>query len=208
MKASLSSFILLSALHNGAIAQNTLEPCANDITDAYHAGVNRTVNDAVMQPSSLQLTTVPSFQPESGVRLVGTELYFVEFRSSFWGDSYYVDRVGSGRMDFARPRVVTRTRHAPIGEKAAHRVEKVYSMAIAKAQKSDRRGLDGVTYFFATSDGTCGWTWSPEPSSRNGRLVKLVKHLEKHAALSRSIDLQRSERVILRLVQRIEGEWR
>lgn len=149
MKARLLLFALLGVFHGNSSAQNALEPCLRDFADAYHAGVNKTINDAVVQRSSLQLTTLPSFQPESGLRLVGTELYFVEFQSFYWGESQYIDRDGNGHMNFTKPKIITNTRHAPISATVARRVEHIYSKAIAKAKKSDQMGLDGVSYVFS-----------------------------------------------------------
>jgi hypothetical protein len=206
MKIRLVSLALLGALHGNSIAQNALEPCLQRLADAYHAGVNKTINDVVVRPSTLQLTTIPSFQPESGLRLVGTELYFVEFPSSYWGDSFVVDRHGSGRMDFTKPRIVTKTRHAPLSATNARRVEQIYAKAISKAKKSGQIGLDGVTYYFSTSSGACASTWSPEPRTRTGRLVELVSRLAKHTAFSAAIDLQRSEAAIAKLLQSMESD--
>jgi hypothetical protein len=64
MKERLLLLALFGVLHSNAGAQNSLEPCQGDFSDEYHAGVNRVINDAVVNPSSIQLTTFPSFRPE------------------------------------------------------------------------------------------------------------------------------------------------
>lgn len=206
IKASLWLIALLCVLHTKAGAQNALEPCLRNYADAYHIGINKIINEAVAHPPSLQLTTLPSFEAESGLRLVGTEIYFVQFRSFYWGESQVFDRHGVGHMDFSKPKIATKIRHAPLSAPLARLVEHTYSKAIAKARRSDQMGLDGTSYVFSTSDGSCGWTWSPGPRTRNGRLVELMKRLEEHAAFSAPIDLQRSEKVMMQLLQTIDSD--
>lgn len=100
-------------------AQSTLEPC-REAGDPYHAAVNQVIDKVVAKPSRLQLTTFPSFQTESGIRLVGSDVYFVEFQSSYWGDSVAEDGGGSYHMDFRKPRPITKVRRAPLGAAAGH----------------------------------------------------------------------------------------
>jgi hypothetical protein len=137
---------------------------------------------------------------------VGSELYFVELQSSFWGMSQVIDHRGNGHMDFTKPKITPKTRHAPINSALARRVEHVFSKEIMRAKKSGQMGLDGDSFVFSTSDGTCGWAWSPEPRSRNGRLVELMRRLEKHAMFSSPIDLQRSEDAIMRNLKTLEND--
>jgi hypothetical protein len=205
VKAWLLPLALFGTCQSICRAQNALEPCHDQFADPYYARVVKTIDDAVMQPSSLQLTTLPSFEPESGVRLVGTELYFVQFKSFFWADSYHRARDGSYRMDFARPKIATRVRHAPLSSTLARRIEQVYAAAVAKAKNADWMGVDGVTYAFSTSNRACALAWSPKSGTSNGRLVALLERLEKHAGFSTPVDLQRSEQAMVRLLQTIES---
>jgi hypothetical protein len=205
MKNRLAQLILLGFVQSTALAQSSLEPCRKDFTDAYHVGVNKVIDDAVAAPSSLQLTTFPSFQAESGLRLVASRVYFVEFQTSFWGDSYVVDRKGDGRMDFTKPRTVAKSRNAPLSSDTAQRIEHAYSKAITEATQSGRMGLDGTAYVLSTGKGDCAWAWSPEPNSQNGQLIELMRRLEVHTKFSSAIDLQRSEKSIIRLLNIIEG---
>jgi hypothetical protein len=206
VKACLLPLALFGMFQSICSAQNALEPCRDRFADAYHARVAKTIDDAVIQPSSLRLTTLPSFQPESGLRLVDTELYFVQFTSFFWADSYYRAADGSYRMDFARPKIATMVRHAPLSSMLARRVEQVYARAIAKAKHADGRGLDGVTYAFSTPNGACAYAWSPKPDTSNGWLVELMGRLEKHAGFSTPDDLQRSEKAMVGLLQAMEKD--
>jgi hypothetical protein len=205
MKACLLAFALGGVFQGSCGAQNALEPCQDELADPYHGAVGQVIDKAVARPASLQLTTFPSFEAESGLRLAGTELYFVEFKSSYWGESQYLARDGSYRMDFSRPKILTKVRHAPLSAGLAQRVERAYAGSIAKAKKSDWMGLDGVIYLFATSNGACAVAWSPKPRTPNVRLVELMARLEKHTAFSVPLDLQRSEKGISRLLQAIEN---
>lgn len=204
MKNRLAQLIFLAFFQSTALAQSSLEPCRKDFIDAYHVGVNKVIDDAVAVPSSLQLTTFPSFQTESGLRLVASKVYFVEFQTSFWGDSYVVDRKGNGRMDFTKPRTVAKSRSAPLSSDTAQRIGRAYSKAITEATQSGRTGLDGTAYVLSTGKGDCAWAWSPEPNSQNGQLIELMRRLETHTKFSSLIDLQRSEKSIIQLLNTIE----
>lgn len=195
---------LLGAWPAHTLAKDALEPCGQDFTDPYHKAVNRHIDDAVAQPSSLQLMTFPSFQPESGVRLAGGEVYAVQLRSSFWYSAYQRHPDGSLRLDFGKPKIAVKVSHAPVDAKLARAIEQVYLRAIAKAENADRAGLDGVSYVFSTSAGTCAQTWSPEANTRNGRLVQLMERLRQHTSFSLPIDLQRSEKAIARALKALE----
>ena len=205
MNAGLLILMLAGLLHSVCSAQDALEPCSRERANPYYDGVNQVISAAVGQQSSLLLTTLPSFEPESGVRLVGAKVYLVEFRSSFWAESNHVNRQGIGRMDFTKPAIKTRTRHAPIDAALARRIELVYSKAIANAKKLEQVGVDGVSYLMSTSNGACASAWSPRPRTPNDRLIMLLRRLERHATLSAAIDLRRSEREIAHLLYAIDG---
>lgn len=196
--------VTVLALHGRCIAQDSLEPCAKNFDNPYHSGVNRFIDDAVSKPSRLQLTTIPSFQVESGIRLVESEVYYVEFKSSYWGSSIVYDRKGVGRMDFKRTKIATKVWHAPLDVSVADRVQRAFAKAIANASPSGKMGVDGVSYVFSTDDGACGSTWSPDPKSQNGRLVQLLNRLEKHATFKSPMDLDRSEKSLIKLLQAVE----
>ncbi|WP_035372893.1 hypothetical protein [Pseudoduganella violaceinigra] len=189
-----------------AVAQDLLEPCHPKSGNPYYTGVYRVIDKAVGRPSRLQLTTFPSFQSESGIRLVDSEVYFVEFQAFFWDQSYVSDGSGVGHMDFSKPKITTKVRHAALSPPVAERVQLVFAKAIANAKESDAGGLDGTSYVFSTSGESCGAAWSPEPRSKNGRLVELMRRLERHSGFSSPIDLARSEKSLVRLLQAVESD--
>lgn len=184
-------------------AQSSLEPCHEE-RDPYHAAVNQIIDKAVSKPSLLQLTVFPSFQVESGVRLVGSEVYFVEFQSSYWADSVAEDGGGSYHMDFTKPKTIAKVKRAKLAAAVAERVHQVFAKAITEAKGPGLGGLDGTAYVFTTFEGKCGWAWSPDPNSRNGRLVQLMDRLARHASFIAPLDLARSEKSLIRMLAKIE----
>ncbi len=110
-------------------------------------------------------------------------------------------------MNFTKPKIATKTSHAPMSPALARRVEQIYAKTIANAKRSNQMGLDGTSYIFSTSNGACGLAWSPDdPKSQNGRLVELLQRLEKRARLSTQIDLQSSEKSITELLRTMERD--
>ncbi len=199
MKKASLLLILVSALLCGRSYAQTLEPCRQpEFLAGYYRGVDRVIDNAVGQTPSLSLTTLPSFWAESGVRIVGSDVYFVEFKSSFWGEA---NSYGS----FASPRIETKTHRAAISPELASRIEEIYAGAIAGASQTDRRGVDGVSYRFSSPRAGCGETWSPEPDTVNARLVELLVLLSNHAKLSNPRDMQRSEESMVHLIRNMDG---
>lgn len=137
--------------------------------------------------------------------MVGSDVYFVELQSSFWADSVAEDGGGSYHMDFSKPRTATKVRRASLAAAVAERVQQVFTKAIVEAKAPGQGGLDGVAYVFTTSGDNCGWAWSPDPQSRNGRLVQLMDRLARHASFTAPLDLARSEKSLIRLVEKIEA---
>lgn len=186
-----------------ALAQSALEPCEMEFLGDYYRGVDKIIDDAVGRTPRLSLTTLPSFSPESGVRLVADDIYFVQFGSSFWYGATTVDSSGRGREDFSLPKVKTLIYRARISPSIAERIEQAYTSAIERSRKSDRMGLDGVSYRFTKPGIGCGEAWSPEPDTSNATLVDLVELLAKHAKLSKPRELVRSEEAVAALLSRV-----
>lgn len=204
MKAiPLISALALAFVPISADAQSSLEPCADFLGD-YYRGVDRAIDRAVVGTPRLSITTFPSFSPESGVRLAGDSVQLVELDSSFWYDSTRIDGRGRGRHEFSATRVKTRLYRARVSARLSKRIENAYSLTIARARKSDRMGLDGVTYRFARPGVGCGEAWSPEPGTPNARLVELSELLARHAKLSMPWMIELSEQAIAKSLDRIE----
>lgn len=196
--------LLCAWLPVAAQAQDALEPCGTELLGEYYQGVEERIDSAIGRRPELSLTTLPSFSPESGVRLVGAEVYYVEFQSSFWADANTIDRSGIGHMDFDSPKVRTRVYHSRLDPDIAHDVMQAYGTAISAARESDRIGLDGVSYRFTLPGVGCGGAWSPDPETHNGTLVQLLELLTRHTRLSRPLERQRSEEAIARTLKLLQ----
>ena len=185
-----------------SFAQSALEPCELEFLGDYYRGVDKIIDDAVGSTPRLSLTTLPSFSPEYGVRLVGDYVHLVQFDSSFWYGATSIDSRGRGRDDFST-QVNTRTYRAEISASIANRIKQAYTESIAGSKKSDRMGADGVSYRFTTPETGCGEAWSPDQDTPNSGLVELSELLAKHAKLSRPRQIQRSEEAIATLLTRM-----
>ncbi len=194
------TILLVPAL---ALAQSALEPCEIEFLGDYYRGVDIIIDDAVGDTPRLSLTTLPSFSPESGVRLAGDHVYFVQFGSSYWYGATSIDSHGKGREDFPPTQVKTSIHRARISASIADRIEQAYAVAIDGSRKSDRMGLDGVSYRFTKPDIGCGEAWSPDPATANARLVELSELLAKHAKLSNPRQMQRSENAMATLLDQM-----
>lgn len=183
-----------------SLAQSALKPCEVEFLVDYYRGVDNIIDDAVGGMPRLSLTTLPSFSPEYGVRLVGDYIHLVQFSSSFWYGATSIDSRGRGREDFSSTQIETRTYRTEMSASIANRIKQAYTEAIAGSQKSDRMGLDGVSYRFTTPETGCGEAWSPDPDTPNSRLVELSELLANHAKLSKPRQIQRSEEVIATLL--------
>lgn len=161
------------------LAGEFLEPCREGAT-GYRERVE-TVIDAATQTTreeALSLVRRPSFAVESGVRLDNSnQVHAVRFKESLWAEG----RRLNARLDFSGVRVPVRHSQAPIAPELAERIRRTFSQAILSSRRSERFGLDGVSYSFTLPDAGCASAWSPEPESRSGQLVYLMKLLDTHA---------------------------
>ena len=169
------------------------EPCSNFMPE-YYGQVDSIIDAAVGKTARLSLTTFPSFSAESGVRLIGTDVYFVRLLSFVWAES----NAGAPgpKVPFSRIRVETETFTANLRPDLADRVEVIYASALSKVRPSKSQGLDGVTYRFAIPRKGCGEVWSPLYDTADGQLVMLNELLEKHAQLTTAAELKKSEDAI------------
>ena len=198
---------LIGLFHCVASAQSALEPCPTAPPNPYYDAVNRIIDKSVGKPSSLHLTSLPSFAAESGVRLVGNDVYFVQLRAQFWSESVRHQRDGSYRMDFTKPNIITRVRHAPLSLAVMKRVEGVYARAASTAENQKNMGVDGEIYLISPAGMACAFAWSPDPNTASGRLITLMQRLGVHATLAAPRQLQRSERDIAKLLNILENDY-
>jgi len=149
-----------------------LEPC-DKYLDKYSVAVELAADTAQKDPNSTKITTLPSFRPESALRIANNTVYLIEFNSSIWYEGFAHDDVS--------PKRGLKMTTAPLSPALAARLTRTFSRHIRRSKRSGRRGLDGVYYRFSTPEAGCALTWSPERSSDDGKLVYILSLLEKHA---------------------------
>lgn len=161
------------------LAGEFLEPCSEGVW-GYEERVEAIIDMATETTidEALSLVRRPSFAPESGVRLDnGNQVHAVHFEKLLWAEG----RRSLGALDFSSTQVPVRHLQAPIAPELAERIRRTFSQAILSSRRSEQFGLDGVSYSFTLPDAGCASAWSPEPESRSGRLVDLMKLLDVHA---------------------------
>jgi hypothetical protein len=151
-----------------------LEPC-DKYFEKYSFAVERAADTAQKDPNSVTVTTLPSFRPESALRIANNAVFLIEFNSSIWYEGFARDGVS--------PKLGLKMSTAPLSPSLATRLAQTFSRQIGGAKPSDRRGLDGVTYRFSTPEAGCAQTWSPDESSVDGKLVQILNLLEEHARI-------------------------
>jgi hypothetical protein len=190
-----------------AYAQESFEPCTDEMFPEYHAGVNSVIDSAVGEKPRLSVTTFPSFRPEYGIRIVGSKVYFATLNDSFWYSSnVYDEKTRRGYYDFTKPKLKAKISSAPLSQDLIDRTIKIYVAAISSATKYERLGFDGTTYRFTTPSAGCGKTWSPSQGTRAYQLVALVELLAKHAKLSNERQLKSSTQLIEQKVIALEKQ--
>lgn len=171
--------ILAMTLSLDLAAEEFLEPCSEGTT-GYRERVETLIDTATQttREDALSLVRRPSFAVESGVRLDDRNwVHAVRFKESLWAEG----RRLNARLDFSGVRVPVLHNQAPIAPELAERVRRTFNQAILSSRRSERFGLDGVSYSFTFTDAGCASAWSPEPESRSGRLVHLMELLDAHA---------------------------
>ena len=129
-------------------------------------------------------TSMPSFSAEYAfsVEKIEEKNYIIsnKLSESFWYAGY--DK--KGKMDNKRrSRVKIRTIKTEINDDLYLKIGELFEILAnqTKVYEKDWLGLDGVTYYFATTDINgeikVGETWSPNEKSLLGRLVKICDNL-------------------------------
>jgi len=161
------------------LAGEFLQPCSEGVW-GYEERVETLIDTATetSRGEALSLSRWPSFASESGVRLDNSnQVHAVHFEKSLWAEG----RRSLGALDFSSAQVPVRHSQAPIAPELAERIRRTFNQAILSSRRSERFGLDGVSYAFTVPDAGCASAWSPEPESRSGQLVHLMKLLDAHA---------------------------
>jgi hypothetical protein len=167
-----------------------LEPC-DKYLEKYSLAVERAADTAHKDPDSLSVAKLPSFRPESVVRIANNTVFLIEFNSSIWYEGLARDGVS--------PKLGLKTSTAPLSPSLAARLTQTFTRHIRRSRSSDRQGLDGVFFRFSMPKAGCAQTWSPDQNSVDGKLVYILSLLEEHARMGSPSSAEREQAISVRL---------
>lgn len=205
MKYALPAIAVAYAVCGCAVAEDHLAPCDEYFAGAYGQRVEAIAQAAMPGPANFWVTVIPSFTPEWSLSVSSVEgrylLTYVVFDQSLWNSSWVEtapDRfTNDPSKGHARGKATTRRITAELYD--ALRSE--WSRSVAATRQS-RFGLDGETYNFRLP-GKCANAWSPEASTRNGKLVELVNALVRLARAGSAEPAAKMEADALRQVREL-----
>jgi hypothetical protein len=172
---------VFAAVTAGAREEDHLAPADGYLSSYGHSHVYLTAVRDILVRSSVDslavMVTLPSFQAESMVYLrpKGDAFEVISARCS--------EQIWSSEK---RDAIKIQQSERAISKKAADLITSVFSIATSRSRYATEPtlGLDGVTYHFSSFlRGTgvrAGQTWSPDPASACGQLVKLGEDLARY----------------------------
>jgi hypothetical protein len=179
MRCALAAFVTGCLTVTCAVADEHLEPCQGHLVE-YESRVEALSRAAMPGDVEFFVTVIPSFQPEWSIGVSADKGQFflthVAFQRSLWGSSQVQTGPNTFGYDFQKPHILTTTKTANISAELHEALRSEWDRSIAGARPSKRIGLDGVMFKFQLS-GRCGSAWSPDPETRNGKLINLVMAL-------------------------------
>lgn len=152
---------------------------------SYTAAVDARIN-ASRHPSYLvSFTAFPSFHPEWGIRLSGSDkgyaLRIVVLLKQIWGRAMEKSMQEEPRTwESYQPQVERLVFRFPVSERLASLLQITVKHAVDDRAPAPFPGVDGTGYQFSYRGSACAGTWSPELPSIPGQLVKTfteLKHL-------------------------------
>jgi hypothetical protein len=189
--ASVLPAMLQSAITNAA-EDDHLEPC-RAIFAEYENRVESISRAAVPGEVELWVTVIPSFRPEWSVGVSSDNGRYlvtdVVFRQSLWSRSLVRSGPTMGSHDFSKPRVRTLAKTASISAQLYEALRSEWARSIESTHPEEKNSeatglqeirLDGVMFEFKLSE-RCGSAYSPDPETRNSKLVDLVEALARLA---------------------------
>jgi hypothetical protein len=203
MRYSLTALVTGCLTVTFALADEHLEPCQGHLAE-YESRVEALSRAAMPGEVEFVVTVIPSFQPEWSVGVSADNGHFflthVAFQPSLWGSSLVQTGPNTFRYDFQKPQVQTTAKTANISAELHEALRSEWDRSIAAARPSKGIGLDGVTFKFQLS-GHCGSAWSPDPETRNGKLIDLVMALALFADSKKDPSHSSGEVVVLRKLE-------
>ena len=205
MRCALAAVVTGCLTVTCAVADEHLEPCRGHLAE-YESRVEALSRAAMVGDVEFLVTVIPSFQPEWSVGVSADKGHFflthVVFQPSLWASSQVQTGPNTFGYDFQKPHVQTTAKTANISAELHEALRSEWDRSIAGARPSEGIGFDGVTFKFESS-GRCGSAWSPDPETRNGKLINLVMALALFADSKKDSSHSTGEVVVLRKLQAV-----
>jgi hypothetical protein len=195
------AFVMLMcpSFAGSVIAQEYLAPC-NSSLRVYENRVDAIAHQAMRGELELSVTVIPSNAPEWSVGVTGNKgaiyLTYVVFDQSLWYSSWVPAGSGAMKNDPSSSHVTSVATRIRITRELYAALRSEWERSIANAHPSEALGLDGITYKFELPKDQCASTWSPEPETRNGRLVSIVDALRELASASDKTSAVKSDAIL------------
>jgi len=179
---SVMVFFALLSLTSSLRAQDSLEPCDDLGNDEYLAGVDAMLDHGVKGNIVASFTTVPSFTPESGIRITLDDgvyrAHHVFLLESLWASSLLPpDDRSVVRFELSKKELPRKVASAEIPAELADSVISLMQREVEASRKTELMGFDGETYYFRPRLSECASTWSPAPGSHASKLVAITNGL-------------------------------
>lgn len=187
-----------------------LQPCASPPMDGYRETVLATIDAPYRNQTLVSFTEFPSFSSEWGIRIIERgkhmRLRVVEFQDSVWYSASKETESGYFEQDLSSASYRRLIRDTALSADTARLLQSVVSGQVlsASAKEGLTMGFDGTTYIFGVGD-ACAEIWSPEATSRAGKIIDVFNDLRIQAAIpSRFLQLGLERRIHARLLA-LEG---
>jgi hypothetical protein len=137
-------------------------------TFLYHSKLRKYLLQDISEWKEITILIKPSFTPES--------LLCIDF--DLKTRKYYLKYNIADKVIYHNDVIKTKKYRREIDKSSIELIEKLIKKALqnTKYQSQESYGMDGVTYSFSTSTKS-GRIWSPNESSKMGRLVHIIDNL-------------------------------
>ena len=179
----LSTTLVCVGQNNHLQPAKSFKQYTGDLKD-YYDSVFPKLYEGFSQLPYARYTSMPSFSPQYAfsIETINNKHYIVS--NSFSENYWYAGYDEKGNMDNKRRnRVKISTIKTEINNDLYLKVGELFQLLAEQTKKPEEEimGLDGVTYYFATTnkngDITIGETWSPRNNSLLDRVVKVCDSL-------------------------------
>lgn len=204
MKYAILLAVLLCFGSEVVKAEEHLAPC-NDTLHDYEQRVSALLHKSIPGTIEFSAIVIPSFTPEWGVIVSkdGEKLLLssVTLDRSFWYSSWVKSGNDAMTNDPSAGHANPITSTIRITPELYSALKAEWTRSIKDARRSEMNGFDGEIYKFMLSNTECASAWSPNPESRNGKLVAIVDALRDFASSKNGISSSGREAAIIKMLR-------